>query len=122
VTQEINPDAPYWLHQGIATHESGWLSAERLGSTIDRWRGDLRSDTILSLKAKYDLFRFQGGYELSYTLVDFILLEFGKTALLSFLRHPQDYEGTFSCQPTEFWSRWINFVQTHYLTRTGDIE
>jgi BlaI family transcriptional regulator, penicillinase repressor len=106
VIHEINPGVPYWLMQGIATYESRWLSATRLQTTLAKLAGRIEETSVERLSNQFDLFREQGGYELAYTVVDWIVRKFGKPALLRYLLFPADYISNFGMESTEFWTQW----------------
>ena len=114
VIHDINPSVPYWLLQGIATYESNWLSSQRFDEAMARVCKTIYPTTIIDLAKQYDLFRYQDGYELTYTVVKFIITEFGMKSLNQYLRSPQNFNAIFLIDELMFWKKWVIFVQTHY--------
>ena len=104
--QKINPAIPYWLQQGIATYESGWMTEERIRQ-LDLFNQDQQAFTQMQvMHHAYLSFKEAHGYELGYTVVDFIVKTYGMEKLAAFVRSPYDYEGVFGEKESEFWEKW----------------
>ena len=117
VIHDINPLAPYWLTQGIAAYESDLLKKDRLNQKLNESSISISVDTILNLSHQYDLFREQNGYELSYSLIEMIVHQFGRTSLLKFLHNSNDYFQAFGISSSEFWNKWVYYCHIHYPNR-----
>ena len=103
LTEKINPSAPYWLHQGIASYESGWLTQERIFKVLP-------SRSILAemqkMQESYLSFKAISGYELSYSVVDFIVRTYGINKLSAFIRKPYNFLDVFGESEELFWHKW----------------
>ncbi|MFH0992712.1 MAG: BlaI/MecI/CopY family transcriptional regulator [bacterium] len=114
---QINPYAPYWVQQGVSAYESKWLNAEKIRNLIrdDRYRRDL--DTVRKLTIKYDDFKVAGGYELSYTVIEYIVQIRGHAGLLAFIRNPEAWLGAYGADGVDFWSGWKTFIEQKYASK-----
>ncbi|MFA5006582.1 MAG: BlaI/MecI/CopY family transcriptional regulator [Candidatus Izemoplasmatales bacterium] len=110
----VNSSAPYWLSQGIAAFESDLINPSRLAKTMESLLPTLRQDAVLNLGNHYELFRLQGGYELTTTAVQFIVRTFGWDRLVEFVKHPDAYEELFHLSQDDFWHEWFKQVDTEY--------
>jgi len=114
LVSQINPSAPYWLSQAVAAYESGWLTRERiLAALAAHPEGSGLSGSHDRIEA-FLSFREAGGYELGYTVAEFLATRFGYQQLGSFLRDPTGYQAVFGMSEAEFWSQWRSFLDTHY--------
>ncbi|MDD4595895.1 MAG: BlaI/MecI/CopY family transcriptional regulator [Candidatus Izemoplasmatales bacterium] len=114
VIYDINPLAPYWLRQGIAAFESELLKKERLESVLKKASTSIRPQTIENLSNQFDLFREQSGYELSYTVIQMIIDQFGKESLNIFIHNHQDYMSAFGMSSPQFWTKWASYCKSQY--------
>lgn len=111
---QINPFIPYWLQQGIAAYESHWLDEARIQTMFreNQRRPDL--DVVRNLTMKYDDFRTAGGYELSFTVVEYIVNRYGHPGLLACLRRPEAWMAERHDDGSDFWSGWQIFAERKY--------
>lgn len=119
VILEMNPSTPYWLQQGIATYESHWMTESRFSSALSEIKKNLSWDTIINMDSNYESFRSKYGYELSYTVVQYILTQYGWKSLKQFIQSPGDYEKAFSVHSETFWRQWVKYVQQIHDLKSG---
>ncbi|MBU1144754.1 MAG: BlaI/MecI/CopY family transcriptional regulator [Firmicutes bacterium] len=110
----INPRAPFWLLQGISAFESNWLSFDAIKKSIIELGDDLNRYSVMQISSDDDLFRIQHGYELTYSMIEYIVSRFGKKALLSLLKTPERLRFIFECSEDDFWDSWVDFVKLRY--------
>jgi len=115
LVHRINETAPYWLHQGVAAYESGWLSRSRIIEALRHHPDQLNVGSVKDLTHRYDEFRNQSGYELAYTVAEFIVGSFGTKVLQAFLRTPESFSSVFGCEESRFWQDWLTFVKKTYI-------
>jgi BlaI family penicillinase repressor len=120
VIHEINPSAPYWLTQGISTYESKWLSTSRFNRAMDQNKATLSARTIQNLPTNYESFRSQNGYELAYSVVDYITTQYGWNRLVEFLQSPYEIEKIFLVDENTFWNQWMAYVRFHFMNVQGE--
>ncbi|MDD3865924.1 MAG: BlaI/MecI/CopY family transcriptional regulator [Candidatus Izemoplasmatales bacterium] len=111
----INPRAPFWLWQGVSVYESGWLTFDKIKAAISILRKQIHPHLIFRISTDDDLFKNQYGYELTYTVIEFIVNRFGNSSLLQFIKAPEQMRFIFNMSEDEFWKVWIEFIQTRYI-------
>ena len=110
----VNPAVPYWLSQALAAWESQWLDQARVSRTIQARSAGFRLADMLEVGAVYRQFRDAGGYELAFTVAEFVVAEFGRDSLATLVRSPSDFSGVFGFSEAEFWTRWDAFLARRY--------
>lgn len=114
LVHQINETIPYWLHQGVAAYESHWLSKDRIIDAIQQYMDLLDIHSIKDLTKRYDEFQANRGYELAYTVVEYIVLTYGHEALVRFIKKPELLSEHFQCEEADFWNNWLKFVHQRY--------
>jgi predicted transcriptional regulator len=112
---QINPSAPYWLQQAISSYESKWLSKERIAEAVKSYSTASDLSTMKDMSKVYVTFKEAGGYEVSYTVAEYIDRTFGMVALEKLLREPTDFQGIINLSEHEFWSGWNRYLRENYL-------
>jgi len=111
----VNRNLPYWLFQGAAAYLSKWLSFERVSEAVRKFSGLLIEGDFSHLSSDYEIFRNKMGYELSYTIAEYIMEEHGHEGLSEFIRHPEEYRKVFGCKKDEFRENWSRFIKSKYM-------
>jgi len=111
----INENAPFWLKHGISVYESGWKSFNQIKSSMIQIKDNLNLFMVYSLSANHDLFEKQKGFEVTQTVIEYIVETFGKEYLREYLRNPENISGIFKCTQVDFWNTWIKFIQKKYI-------
>jgi hypothetical protein len=112
---KFNPLAPFWLLQGVSAYESNWQTKESLVEAISSLKDQLNVNTILRISTDDEQFKAQYGYELTYTVIEYIVDCFGKKSLISYLKTPESLFSIFECSEEQFWKSWLYFVRERYL-------
>jgi len=112
----LNPNAPFWLVQGISVYEANWLSFDQLKNAITIEQNQLNAYSVYRVPTIFNIFKDQRGYELTYTVIQYIVEKYGKDALRMYLKSPELLRDIFKCSEVEFWESWVQFVKSRYLT------
>lgn len=118
--QQINPSTPYWLQQAVATYESDWMTHERIQLAVKTLleaeeAGHSKSiHQMQVMKDAYLAFKDTKGYELGYTVIEFIVSVYGCEKVAEFIRQPHDFLAIFGESESEFWSKWRGFIAKIY--------
>ncbi len=114
VVTMLNPAAPYWLQQAVAVWEGAWLEPGRVAKVLAARPAGFDLARMRDVAAIYRRFRDDGGYELAWTVAEFVVGEFGVGSLARLVRDPDDFGGIFACPESEFWSRWEAYLAKRY--------
>lgn len=114
----INENAPFWLKHGISVYEAGWKSFDQIKSSMIQIKDNLNLFMVYSLSANHDLFEKQKGFEITQTVIEYIVETFGKEYLREYLRNPEDIQGIFKCAQVDFWTDWIIFIHKKYINES----
>jgi len=117
--RQINESAPYWLQQAVSAYEGRWLSAERISRAVRDKFGRTDLSLLKDKAAVYADFKDSGGYELAYTVAEFVVAEYGFKKLTELLREPGDYQKTFGFAESVFWEKWTCFLRQAYKDSLG---
>ncbi len=115
VVNLLNPAAPYWLQQAVAVWEGQWLESGRVAGAVAGRAAGFDMALMREVSAIYRQFRDAGGYELAWTVAEFIVTEFGIGSLARLVRAPADFTGVFGFPEREFWRRWEAFLVSRYV-------
>ena len=112
----INPATPRWLNEGISFYESrdhsmAWVASTVKQSAMD---GEMPPLSHFDTGNDYQTFADHGGYQYMYSLVDFIVSDFGYANLIELIKSPYDFDGVFSLTEEELWDMWTEFVAERY--------
>lgn len=104
---------PLWLHDGVAMYEA--KQTDQLYE-VGKW---VKSNRIPSLDAlesygSYDTMSDNKVYPFSYTLVEYIINEYGIEKLNNLIRSPSDYSGAFKVDKNEFEQAWKVYLKEKY--------
>ncbi len=115
--EQINPMAPYWLQQAVAAYESKWLSEEKITEAImaDEFKlsQSKSKETIQlqNLREDFLTFKEMNGYELGYTVIEYVDITFGIGKIAAWVRKPNDYLEIFGLEENQFWNDWRKFLK-----------
>jgi predicted transcriptional regulator len=117
IIHKINPSPPYWLRQGIAAYEGEWLDKNWIQSIIaDKAAKNELPPSLTTLSSDYKAFGDNFGYVYAYTIVEFIVEEYGYDKLGMLLREPGNFRDIFKFSEDEFCTEWLNFLNERYIT------
>ena len=106
---------PEWLYQGIATYEM-YTPEEAKVSIKPKVTSVVLSDKIPTFEdlSTSDEFGNGTGYELSYTIIQFLVEKYDMNKVLELIRNPNDIEGAFKVPEKELESLWKQYLREHY--------
>jgi len=111
----INPMIPYWLSQAVATYESGWITKESVTIAVRKYKTQADLVQMKDFTDAFLSFKESGGYELSYTVAEFIVTHYDSARLAKFVRQPSEYYTVFGCTESQFWLSWQDFLEVNYI-------
>ncbi len=120
IIQKINPMTPYWLQQAVAAYESQWLTKERIINAVSELvahKSQSKTHAFIQMQVMSDAFlsfKELKGYEMGYTVTEFIVVTYGMDKLAAFIRLPHDFESVFGLEEREFWDKWRVFLIKNY--------
>jgi len=104
--QKINPAVPYWLQQAVSTYYSGWMTKEKIEALNFDFQNFPELIKDHGMLSSYISFKEIHGYEWGYTVIDYIVKQYGINQLADFLRNPYDFTGVFGVTEELFWEGW----------------
>ncbi len=110
---QVNPNAPFWMIEGLAMYESGMDEGVR--ETV---REHLQANDILPLASLETLtdegFEQAGGYALGYTVVEYVIQAYGKDVIKAWIKTPSDFQRVFGVSADTFEQRWRDYLVKSY--------
>jgi hypothetical protein len=107
---------PRWLSEGIAEYEAEQMDENRKSAV----RSKIIAESVPTLNemkmSTSTEFGKMGGYELSYTIVEYIVSEYGYEKLILLVRNPDDFTGAFGVSEADFETGWLGFINENYKT------
>lgn len=106
LVKEINPAAPKWIYQGLGGYQAELMTERYINKSIAQL---VKQGLIPSLEDLSDNswdFETKKGFQFSYTLVEFVLKQYGATFLNKLIRNPSDLENIFGCTASDFCHKW----------------
>ena len=118
---KINPKVPIWLKEGLASFEADQMDTGRkkyIMSKVNKNEipkfDDFSSDS--------QVFGPAGGYEWSYTIVEFAVNTFGTQKLHAWIKNNGDFSSVFEISKEEFWTKWVDYLKTTYNVNSNATE
>ena len=108
VTMSINSDIyeiPIWLSEGVAMFEA--QQVEGVDEALSKAKS---SNKFLSLKdLENDPYNFgsQGGYQFSYSIIEYMVKTYGYDKLIALIKSPSEFEKILGLSKEEFQKEWI---------------
>lgn len=117
IVNKINNNIPRWLNEGIASYEAKDNNPEWIIKTI---KNGLENNNIPRFKDldtgdDFETFFNRDGYQYSYTIVEFIVTEFGYDKLKEFIQSPTMYLEVFGLTKNQLQEKWITYIGEKYL-------
>lgn len=120
IINDINPQAPYWLQQGVSAYEGQWLTEERVAKALSRWDDPRALYSYTNVFNCFIEFRENNAYEAAYSVVSFIVSAFGFSLLKQFIKAPGCFETVFGIIEDEFWLRWRAYVNEWFPAKENN--
>jgi len=109
---EINPSAPIWLSEGVASYAGG-AEGYRAICRVPTVTQLLKSPpTVAELESSYHQVRASDVF--AFTFVDFVISNRGWAALNDVIRHPSDLERVLGASKAEIEMEWHKFLKSRY--------
>jgi len=115
LVHHINPMIPYWLSQAVATFESEWITKESVTIAVRKYKTQVDLVQMKVFTEAFLTFRESGGYELAFTVAEFIVTQYDSARLAKFVRQPLEYYTVFGCSESQFWISWQEFLEENYI-------
>ena len=122
VLHQINPNIPYWLMQGVSAYLTEWQSHDRRAGAIIKKRSDISKGFINEISQDYESFFDGFGYEIAYTIPEYIVEDYSHKHLLRLIKEPNSFENIFACKAVDFWQGWIAFIDAKYVSEVDKNE
>lgn len=104
---------PMWLHEGVAMYEAKQRNQlYKAGKWVKR--NKIPSIDTLESYSSYESMDDNQIYPFSYTLVEYIINEYGIEKLNMFIRSPSDYSSAFGVDKDEFEQDWKDYLKRKY--------
>ena len=108
INYQINPELSYWLDNGLATYLAGQVPYFSLDYFYD-------IPTLKDLKSENQIrFGEIGGYQYSYTYIEFLDNNYGWDKVLELLRGKKTYEEIFSKSEQDIYEEWVEYLRENY--------
>lgn len=106
LVDEINPNAPIWLDEGVACYEGSFDFYARVG------RENMEKLPKIGFAVLQDEYYNLPGADLyAFYAVSFIVDEYGYGAINKLIRNPEELEGILGLSKAEFSGRWNSFMR-----------
>ncbi|MGE5390438.1 MAG: hypothetical protein ACM3PE_05170, partial [Deltaproteobacteria bacterium] len=108
INYQIDPKLSYWLDNGVATYLANQVPAEDFARNqpIPEF-SDLESESQLR-------FGKIGGYQFSYTYIEYIDKTYGWDSVLALVRGNQTYQEIFNKSAHHIYTEWVRYVKLRY--------
>jgi RNA polymerase sigma-70 factor (ECF subfamily) len=100
-----------WLHEGLAGYESGQMNDKRRKDIAER----IQLEQIPTFEDMSKDFKEVGGYQFSYTIVEFIIKKYGMEKIIELIKNSTDIQLVLKMNYDEFREKWIEFLKENYL-------
>lgn len=104
-------DMPLWLSEGTAVYEAG-----QIDNSLRRFVSNgIKNSTVPSLDdMNSNKFSDIGGYQYSYTVVEFIVKNYGYDRLIDLIKSPDDFKDILGISKEEFEKQWKDYLNKNY--------
>jgi len=108
INYQINPDLSYWIDNGAATYLAHQTPPEKLTryQAIPKF-SDLKNENEIR-------FSKLGGYQYSYTYIEFIDKKYGWSSVLDLIRGKKSYNEIFAKSDADIYHEWVEFLKANY--------
>ncbi|MDS0524589.1 peptidase MA family metallohydrolase [Clostridium sp. SHJSY1] len=118
IINKINKFTPRWLNEGIASYEGKDNNEIWIKETVKNGLINGKVPTFEDLDTGNDFEKFFAfnGYQYSYTIVEYIIEEFGYNKLHDLIKFPKKYIDIFGINEKELQNNWLKYINNNYLT------
>ena len=116
IVNKINNNTPRWLNEGIAGFEAKDNDENWIRKTV---RNGLANNLVPDFKdldtgEDFETFFKRDGYQYSYTIIEFIVEEFGYDKLYGLINNPDNFLCSFDVTESEMQDKWIEYIKRNY--------
>jgi hypothetical protein len=104
-------EIPAWLNEGIATYEAKQMS-DKIKAFIKQKVSENKIPTFVELTK--GLSNPDGSHIFSYTIVEFLVYNFGYDKIIDILKSPENIEKVLRISIFEFEKQWITYMKENY--------
>lgn len=97
-----------WMHAGIEDYESGYFDAYAIRDSLSVLAKGGRMPTVTDMLQRY--YSLSDYRELSFSLTEFILREYGPDKLKRLIEAPYDVEDVFGLSENELKEKWAVYI------------
>ncbi|MEW8955492.1 hypothetical protein [Clostridium sp.] len=117
IVNKINDYTPRWLNEGIACYEAKDNDENWIRETVKDGLVNNMIPTFKDLDTGEDFETFfkGNGYQYSYTIVEFIIEEFGYEKLYNLIKSPNKFVEIFGVTEVQLQNNWIEYIKKNYL-------
>lgn len=108
INYQINPKLSYWNDNGVAT----FLAKQSPNKGFTKYNSIPTIDDMKSENEVY--FGNIGGYQYSYTYIEFLNKQYGWDKVLDLITGKETYNKIFSKSEQEIYKEWIDYVKLNY--------
>ena len=112
---EIDPKTPAWLTRGISSYYGGWLTRDRITTSIKHSLNIINAAQFFGLDEDIQLFRARFGFELSYAFIEYIVNKYGSNILSNLIRNYYHFELVFGQSKEQVFDDWLDDLKKTYL-------
>jgi|GEM_PF-578283 len=101
---------PIWLNEGTANFEAIQKYPEQYNQVLSIAKSSNKFPTLSDLETDSYTFGNKGGYEFSYSIVDYIVKTYGQDKLVALIKSPSDFEKILGVSKEDFQKKWVNSI------------
>lgn len=108
VIMNINPDVyniPSWLNEGVAVFEA--KQDEGTEQVILKAKSSNKFPSLEDLETNVSAFGNNGGYQFSYSIIQYIVKNYGYDKLIALIKSPTDFDKILGVSKDDFQKEWI---------------
>lgn len=112
LVQDINSETPTWLRQGIGGYEAKGMSEQYILNSVNQHLQNGPVPAFQDFNQESWDFGSRGGFQFTYTIVEFILEKYGLDALNKLIRKPNGFQEIFQRSEQEFHGEWVKHLES----------
>lgn len=114
IVNDLKSSVPRWLDEGLASFEAGQMDINRHYCLFTEIFEN-RIPKIKDFEIDWVSFGEKGGYVWSYTIVEFVVQDYGWEKVREWIQNDGAIKSTFGIGDDKFQKKWISFLEKNYL-------
>lgn len=98
---------PIWINEGVAMYEA--KQAEGTEQVLANAKSANKFPTLKDLETDSYTFGNNNGYQFSYSIIDYIVKNYGYDKLIALIKTPSEFEKTLDLSKEDFEKKWIDY-------------